>query len=44
MRDKEDAKALGERGRAVFEAEAGATARTVEALLTLLKERSAAVR
>ena len=44
LRDNEDAKALGERGRAVFEAQAGATARTVEALLALLKERSAAMR
>jgi 3-deoxy-D-manno-octulosonic-acid transferase len=44
LRDNEDAKALGERGRAVFEAQAGATARTVQALMALLQERSAAVR
>jgi 3-deoxy-D-manno-octulosonic-acid transferase len=44
LRDREDAKAIGERGRAVFEAQAGATARTVQALVALLEERSAAVR
>jgi 3-deoxy-D-manno-octulosonic-acid transferase len=44
LRDREDAKAIGERGRAVFEAQAGATARTVQALVALLAERSAAVR
>jgi 3-deoxy-D-manno-octulosonic-acid transferase len=36
LRDEVAARALGERGRAVFEAQAGATARTVEALLGLL--------
>jgi 3-deoxy-D-manno-octulosonic-acid transferase len=35
----EEARALGERGRAVFEAQAGATARTVRALIDLLEER-----
>jgi len=39
LRDQEDAKALGERGRAAFEAQAGATARTVQALTALLQER-----
>jgi 3-deoxy-D-manno-octulosonic-acid transferase len=34
-----EARALGERGRAVFDAQSGATARTVKALLELLKER-----
>jgi 3-deoxy-D-manno-octulosonic-acid transferase len=33
--DKEDASAMGERGRAVFEAQAGATVRTVGALMEL---------
>jgi 3-deoxy-D-manno-octulosonic-acid transferase len=36
LRDEVAARALGERGRAVFEAQAGATARTVEALMGLL--------
>jgi 3-deoxy-D-manno-octulosonic-acid transferase len=44
LRDREDAKALGERGRAAFEAQTGATARTVQALMARLQERSAAVR
>jgi 3-deoxy-D-manno-octulosonic-acid transferase len=39
LRDTDDARALGARGWAVFEAQAGATARTVEALLSLLQER-----
>lgn len=38
MRDKEEAKALGERGRAAFEAQSGATKHTVEALMALLGE------
>jgi 3-deoxy-D-manno-octulosonic-acid transferase len=42
LRDADDARALGERGRAVFEAQAGATARTVEALVSLLQERPVA--
>jgi 3-deoxy-D-manno-octulosonic-acid transferase len=44
LRDKEDAKALGERGRAAFEAQTGATKRAVQALTALLQERSAAAR
>jgi 3-deoxy-D-manno-octulosonic-acid transferase len=36
--DEAAARALGKRGRAVFEAQAGATARTVEALMGLLGE------
>ena len=44
LRDEKDARALGKRGRAAFEAEAGATARTVHALIALLQKRSAAVR
>ena len=39
LRDEDAARALGERGRAVFEAEAGATARTVRALMELMEER-----
>jgi 3-deoxy-D-manno-octulosonic-acid transferase len=35
-----DAQALGERGRMVFEEQAGATARTVQALTALLQERA----
>jgi 3-deoxy-D-manno-octulosonic-acid transferase len=38
LQDGTAARALGERGRVVFEAQAGATARTVEALLGLLGE------
>jgi 3-deoxy-D-manno-octulosonic-acid transferase len=37
MRDREGAKALGERGRAAFEAQSGATPHTVEALMALLQ-------
>jgi 3-deoxy-D-manno-octulosonic-acid transferase len=36
LRDLAGARALGERGRRVFEAQQGATARTVAALLALL--------
>jgi 3-deoxy-D-manno-octulosonic-acid transferase len=39
LRYQDDARALGERGRAFFEAQAGATARTVQALLRLMQER-----
>jgi 3-deoxy-D-manno-octulosonic-acid transferase len=39
LRDSEEARALGERGRAAFEAQAGATERTVNALMALLQER-----
>jgi 3-deoxy-D-manno-octulosonic-acid transferase len=44
LRDKQDAKALGERGRAAFERQTGATKRAVQAVVALLQERSAAVR
>jgi 3-deoxy-D-manno-octulosonic-acid transferase len=44
MKNREKAAAIGERGRSVFEAQAGATARTVEALMTLLQKRSVAAR
>jgi len=44
LRDKEDAKALGERGRAAFEAQTGATKRTVQVLTTLLKKTAVAAR
>ena len=39
LQDTQKAHALGERGRAAFEAQSGATARTVQALLALLQER-----
>jgi 3-deoxy-D-manno-octulosonic-acid transferase len=38
LKDREGAAAIGARGRAVFEAQAGATARTVDALLALVGE------
>lgn len=38
LSNEEDARSLGARGRRVFEAEAGATARTVEALRGLVRE------
>jgi 3-deoxy-D-manno-octulosonic-acid transferase len=38
LKDEGAARAMGERGRAVFEAQAGATARTVDALMELLGE------
>jgi 3-deoxy-D-manno-octulosonic-acid transferase len=44
LRDSDGARALGARGRAVFEAQAGATERTVDALLSLLQERPVAGR
>ena len=40
----DDERALGRRGRAVFEAEAGATARTAQALVSLLDQRAGAAR
>jgi 3-deoxy-D-manno-octulosonic-acid transferase len=40
LRDSVEARAMGERGRAVFEAQSGATARTVEALVELLGEQA----
>jgi 3-deoxy-D-manno-octulosonic-acid transferase len=39
LRNRDDAQALGERGRTFFEAQAGATARTVQALLELMQEK-----
>ncbi|HEX7158254.1 MAG TPA: glycosyltransferase N-terminal domain-containing protein, partial [Edaphobacter sp.] len=39
LENREEARAMGERGRAVFEAEAGATRRTVDALVELLDEK-----
>jgi 3-deoxy-D-manno-octulosonic-acid transferase len=39
LRGQEEAKALGERGRAAFEAQSGATRHTVQALTALLRER-----
>lgn len=44
LKNREKATAIGERGRAVFDAQAGATARTVQALMALLQQRSAAAR
>ena len=38
LTNKNSAKAMGERGRAVFEAQSGATARAVEALVGLVKK------
>ena len=40
LRSRDDAQALGARGRTFFEAQAGATARTLQALLELLQERA----
>jgi 3-deoxy-D-manno-octulosonic-acid transferase len=39
LRHTDETRAMGERGREVFEAQAGATARTVQALKQLLEER-----
>jgi 3-deoxy-D-manno-octulosonic-acid transferase len=44
LKDSEKAAAIGERGRGVFDAQAGATARTVQALMALLEKRSVAAR
>jgi 3-deoxy-D-manno-octulosonic-acid transferase len=44
LKNREKAAAIGERGGAVFDAQAGATARTIEALMALLQKRSVAVR
>lgn len=38
LADREAAKAMGERGRAVFEAQSGATGRAVQALVALVKK------
>jgi 3-deoxy-D-manno-octulosonic-acid transferase len=40
LKSHESAAAIGERGRKVFEAQAGATSRTVQALMAMLKEMS----
>jgi 3-deoxy-D-manno-octulosonic-acid transferase len=40
LQDKPGAQALGDRGRSVFEAQSGATARTAKALVALLEERA----
>jgi 3-deoxy-D-manno-octulosonic-acid transferase len=40
LQNADEAKALGERGRAVFKAQAGATTRTVQMLVALLQEKS----
>jgi 3-deoxy-D-manno-octulosonic-acid transferase len=42
LKNRETAAAIGERGRAVFDAQAGATARTVQALMALLQKSSVA--
>ena len=44
LQGKDDAQALGQRARAVFEAQAGATARTAQALVSLLEERAGIAR
>jgi 3-deoxy-D-manno-octulosonic-acid transferase len=44
LRNTKDARSLGERGRAMFETQAGATARTVQALMELLQEKPVAGR
>jgi 3-deoxy-D-manno-octulosonic-acid transferase len=44
LQSADDATALGERGRAVFEAQSGATARTVQMLMSLLQETSVTTR
>jgi 3-deoxy-D-manno-octulosonic-acid transferase len=40
LRHKDEAEAMGQRGREVFDAQAGATKRTVQALTALLDERA----
>jgi 3-deoxy-D-manno-octulosonic-acid transferase len=40
LQHTDEAQAMGQRGREVFDAQAGATARTVQALTALLKERA----
>jgi 3-deoxy-D-manno-octulosonic-acid transferase len=44
LQGKDDAQALGQRARTVFEAQAGATARTAQALVSLLEERAGTAR
>ena len=38
LRMKEDSRALGKRGRAVFQSQSGSTAQTAQAIVSLLKE------
>jgi 3-deoxy-D-manno-octulosonic-acid transferase len=38
LTDRKQAKAMGERGRAVFEAQSGATGRAVEALVAMVRQ------
>jgi len=38
LQHQPEARAMGERGRTVFETQSGATARTVQALMALLEE------
>jgi 3-deoxy-D-manno-octulosonic-acid transferase len=44
LKNREQAAEIGERGRAVFDAQAGATARTIQALMGLLQKRPVAAR
>jgi 3-deoxy-D-manno-octulosonic-acid transferase len=44
LRSRNEALAMGERGRSFFEARAGATARTVQAVLELMQEKAAGTR
>jgi 3-deoxy-D-manno-octulosonic-acid transferase len=44
LKNREKSAAMGERGRAVFDAQAGATARTVQGLMTLLQKSPVAAR
>jgi 3-deoxy-D-manno-octulosonic-acid transferase len=44
LQGTDDERALRQRGRAVFEAEAGATVRTAQALVSLLEQRAGAAR
>jgi 3-deoxy-D-manno-octulosonic-acid transferase len=44
LKNREKAASIGDRGRALFDAQAGATARTIQALVALLQNRSVAAR
>ena len=44
LRSRNEALAMGERGRSFFEARAGATARTVQSVLELMQEKAAGTR
>jgi 3-deoxy-D-manno-octulosonic-acid transferase len=44
LKNREKAAAIGERGRAVFDAQAGATGRTVQALMALLQKKPVGTR